>query len=535
MNGKLIMKALFSVFCILATCLGWMKAGDSIYEAGPVEISTETAVTASARIDQLVFGKLKELQIEPANLCSDEVFLRRAYLVTTGTLPREEEARDFLATHDPVKRQLLVEQLLDRPEYADYLSMKWGDLLRIKAEFPIKLWPNAVQAYHHWIQENVRENRPYHEFVRDLLTGSGSNFRQGQVNFYRAMQDRTPQGIASTVALTWMGERTENWPPRKLEALAGFFSHVAYKSTSEWKEEIVYFDPTADKEGLSQKAIFPDGTPVILNPTERDPREVFADWLLRPDNPYFSRTIANRIWSWLMGRGIVEEPDDFGPHNPPCNPELLAFLTDEFNRSRCDVKHLCSIILNSKTFQLSSIAKEAGPEAEANFAVYPLRRMEAEVLIDALNAITGTSEEYSSPIPEPFTFIPEDIRSIALADGSITSPFLELFGRPPRDTGYESERSRNTTAAQRLHMLNSSHIRKKLEHAPLISWSAGVCLEERPEMIERIYLQILSRFPSEDETLIAQEYFSASDEGTRDLALDLMWALVNEPEFYFIH
>ncbi|MDF1861635.1 MAG: DUF1553 domain-containing protein [Verrucomicrobiales bacterium] len=529
------MKVLATLILGLVLLVSPGSAAPSLYEAGPMTVSDGEAADASERIDQLVLSKLTEVGLKPAPVCSDEVFLRRVYLVTIGTLPREDEVRDFLATEDEVKRTLVVEHLLDRPEFADYWSMKWGDLLRIKAEFPIKLWPNAVQAYHHWVHDGIRTNKPYHEFAREILIGSGSNFRQGEVNFYRAMQDRTPRGIASTVALTLMGERTKNWPERKLEAMAGFFSHVAYKSTSEWKEEIVYFDPTADQEKLYERAIFPDGSPVELEPSQRDPRAVFADWLIRPENPYFSKAISNRIWSWLMGRGIVEEPDDMGPHNPPSNPELLAFLETEFNDSRCDVKHLFRIILNSQTFQLSSIPIQNSEEAAAHFAHYPLRRMEAEVLIDALNEITGTKEDYSSPIPEPFTFVPDDIRGIALADGSITSSFLELFGRPPRDTGFESERARNVTAAQRLHLLNSSHIRKKIKVCPLVTWGAGVCLEEQPEMIEKIYLHLLSRYPTEDERLVTAEYFERTGASSRDLAADLVWALMNQPEFYFIH
>lgn len=510
-------------------------AGDDVFEGDKVEWNRAAADTPSEKIDQLVFEHLEEIGIEPANLSSDQAFLRRVYLVTIGTLPREDEVRDFLSTEDEVKRTLVIEHLLDRPEFADYWSMKWGDLLRVKAEFPIKLWPNAVQAYHHWIHQGIRENRPYHELARDMLTGSGSNFRVGEVNFYRAMQDRTPRGIASTVALTFMGERTEHWPERKWNAMAGFFSHVAFKPTQEWKEEIVYFDPTLDVEKSYQGAIFPDGTPADVNPSERDPRALFADWLIRPENPYFSRTIVNRTWSWLMGRGIVHEPDDFGSHNPPSNPELLDFLVEEFNSSRCDMRHLFRIILGSKTFQLSCIPKENSLEAVANFAHYPLRRMEAEVLIDALNEITGSKEEYSSPIPEPFTFVPDDVRAIALADGSITSSFLELFGRPPRDTGKESERSRNITPAQRLHLLNSSHILKKVKSCPLVVWGAGVCLEEQPEMVERIYLHVLSRFPTDDEKLVLSDYYEESRGNSRSLASDLVWALINQPEFYLIH
>lgn len=514
---------------------GAVSARDGVFESAPVSRVGEGESSPSSTIDRLVFERLEELEIAPALLSSDEVFLRRAYLVTIGTLPREDEVRDFLSTEDESKRALVIEHLLDRPEFADYWSMKWGDVLRVKAEFPIKLWPNAVQAYHHWIHASIRENKPYHLFVREMLTSSGSNFRAGQVNFYRAMQDRTPRGIAATVAQTFLGERTENWPEKKWDAMAGFFSHVAFKPTQEWKEEIVYFDPTMDAEGLYRQAIFPDGTAVTIDPSHQDPRVVFADWLLRPENPFFSRSISNRVWAWLMGRGIVEEPDDMGPHNPPSNPELLDFLAQEFASSQCDLKHLYRIILNSQVFQLSCLPTQNSPEAIANFAHYPLRRMEAEVLIDAINAITGTTEEYSSPIPEPFTFIPEDIRAIALADGSITSSFLELYGRPPRDTGRESERSRNTTPAQRLHLLNSSHIRKKIANCPVVVWGAGVCLEEEPEMVERIYLHVLSRFPTEDERLILSEYFAETDVTTRALAADLVWSLVNQPEFYFIH
>lgn len=517
---------------LLATRVG---ADESVFEAGPVQFEKGSAATASDRIDEVVFGQLETLALKPANLTSDAAFLRRVYLVTIGTLPTEDEVIDFLASEDEGRRAILIERLLDRPEFADYWSMKWGDLLRVKAEFPIKLWPNAVQAYHKWIHESISENKPYDQFVRELLVGSGSNFRQGQVNFYRAMQDRSPEGIASTVALTLMGERADKWPDKKRAAMAGFFSHVAYKSTSEWKEEIVYFDPTLDKEGLYRDAVCPDGTPVNLDPALHDPRAVFADWLLKPENPVLARNITNRVWGWLMGRGIVHEADDFGYHNPPANPELLALLQEEFVASNYDMKQLYRMILNTRTFQLSSIAVQNSDEAVSHFAHYPLRRIEAEVLIDALNQITGTREEYSSPIPEPFTFIPDDVRSIALADGSITSSFLELYGRPPRDTGFESERARNTTAAQRLHLLNSSHIKNKIKACPLVSWGGGLARDEYPEMVERIYLNILSRYPTEDEVLIATEYAESTAPSARALANDLVWVLINQPEFYYIH
>ena len=204
----------------------------------------------------------------------------------------------------------------------------------------------------------------------------------------------------------------------------------------------------------------------------------------------------NRVWSWLLGRGIIHEPDDIRPDNPPTNPELLAYLERELVASHYDLKHIYRLILNSKTYQLSSIPESDHPEAAANFAYYPLRRLEAEVLIDAICQITGTTEKYSSPIPEPFTFIPEDQRSIALADGSITSSFLEMFGRPPRDTGLESERNNRPTAAQRLHLLNSSHIQRKIEQSAKLRALVAAKREARATPIDRLYLTILSRYPT---------------------------------------
>lgn len=531
------MRSLTTV-ALMVTLSGLPLAGaagvHSVFESGPVELRTGPGATASDRVDDLVFKRLNELNLKPANLCSDAVFLRRAYLCVIGTLPTEEEVSAFLQATDPDRRARLIDELLRRDEFADYWAMKWGDLLRVKAEFPIKLWPNAAQAYHRWIYTSVRSNKPFHQFVRELLVANGSNFREGEVNFYRAMQDRSPRGIAATVALTFLGERADKWPKKKLDALAGFFSQVAYKSTSEWKEEIVFFDPAADKDGLARKALFPDGRPPGVDPSREDMRVIFADWLLRPENPWFSRNIANRVWAWLMGRGIVHEPDDHRQDNPPVNPELLALLQQEFVTSRCDMKHLFRVILNSRTFQLSSVPAQDTTEAAANFAHYPLRRMEAEVLIDALNQITGTQESYSSPIPEPFTFVPEDVRAVALADGSITSSFLELFGRPPRDTGFESERNRNSSAAQRLHLLNSTHLHQKVKTCPLVI--AAHEGESKPrDLAAAIYLTVLSRPPTEQELAAVEEHSRTTYAAGRELAEDLVWALINEPEFIYIH
>jgi hypothetical protein len=519
--------------------------------------------TARGRIDELVLGRLKQLGIAPARVCSDGVFVRRAYLDVIGTLPTADEARQFLQDADRDKRRKLIDRLLEREEFADYWAMKWCDLLRVKSEFPIKLWPNAVQAYHGWIRAGIRENMPYDRFVRELLTGSGSNFREPQVNFYRAVQSREPQAIAQAVGFSFMGVRPESWPADRWSGMAAFFSQIAYKPTVEWKEEIVQFDlekshSPAGLEAL-RAAAFPDAAPVRLAPGE-DPRRAFADWLIRAENPWFTRNVVNRVWFWLLGRGIIHPADDLRPDNPPAHPELLAFLQQDLIAAGYDLKHLFRQILNSTTYQLSCVPRsettwaglsETGsesrrdspprilsqppsddPRREANFAYYPLRRLEAEVLIDALCQITGTSEQYSSIIPEPYTFMPEDQRAVALADASITSPFLEKFGRSSRDSGLESDRNNRPTAAQRLHMLNSGHVRRKLETSPKLRALLGSD-PKRPENIVEIYLTILSRMPTEEELEIAKTHVKETwaDGGPRDL----FWTLINSPEFCYRH
>ena len=530
-------------------------------------------LSPAGKIDELVFARLKKLGLQPSPLCSDAVFLRRVYLDVIGTLPTAAEAREFLLDRSPDKRRALVDRLLERDELADYWAMKWSDLLRIKAEFPINLWPNAAQAYYHWVRTSVRENKPYDRFARELLTSSGSNFRVPPVNFYRAVQSRQPAAIAQAVALAFMGARTEKWPKERLAAMAVFFSKIGYKPTNEWKEEIVFFDPgvggnladmppkggttnaeipptvstrfpggTTNKDmppkgGTTNRGgttnFFPDGTPAAI-PSGRDPREVFADWLIDAKNPWFARNIVNRVWYWLDGRGIVHEPDDIRPDNPPSNPELLAHLERELVASHYDLKHVYRLILNSKTYQLSSLSRSAGPEAAANFAFYPLRRLEAEVLIDAICQITGTTEKYSSAIPEPYTFLPEGHRSIALPDGSISSSFLEEFGRPPRDTGFESERNNRVTAAQRLHMLNSTHIQRKLEQSPRLQGLLAARPQPR-QVVGSLYLTILSRFPTEEEAKIALRSLDTDKKTRREAVVDLAWALINSAEFMYRH
>ena len=586
------------------------SAGAASSDGPVVPFESDAPLTSGHPIDKIVFGKLRQLGIPPARLCSDEVFLRRVYLDLIGTLPTAEEARQFLDDPNPRKRELLVDRLLQREEFADYWAMKWSDLLRIKAEFPINLWPNAAQAYHRWVRAAIRDNMPYDRFVRELMTANGSNFRVPQVNFYRAVQSKDPQTIAQAVALTFMGVRADKWPKDQLAGMAAFFSRISYKPTGEWKEEIVCFDPeklirpaqppalpgtvsattppTPPPPAPSGKpaaagsggsaagqagpgslkteplvATFPDGTSVRIRP-DQDPRVVFADWLIQPKNPWFAKNIVNRIWAWLLGRGIIHEPDDIRPDNPPSNPELLAFLEKELVNSGYNLRHIYRLIVTSKTYQLSSIPRSSKPEAAAQFAYYPVRRLEAEVLIDALNQITGTTEQYSSMIPEPFTYIPLGYRAVALPDGSITSAFLEQFGRPPRDSGLEAERNNRITASQRLHLLNSSHIQRKIQEGPKLQ-ALLQSLSARPQpkpvpggrkgpagrardqfrsqapdtqtaenVLTELYLTILSRRPTPQEKAAAAEYIQKAP-AKREAFFDVVWALINSSEFLYRH
>ncbi|MBM4153100.1 MAG: DUF1553 domain-containing protein, partial [Kiritimatiellaceae bacterium] len=303
-----------------------------------------------------------------------------------------------------------------------------------------------------------------------------------------------------------------------------------YKKTAEWKEEVVYFDP--DKIWTNGVPTPVNGTPLKLGPYD-DPRVAFADWLTAPDNPWFAKAIVNRIWYGLMGRGILHEVDDIRPDQEPWSKELLAYLESELIQNKCDLKSIYRLILTSDTYQRSSIPTAENQADEAGFSHYRVRRLDAEVLIDAICQITGTGEEYSSSIPEPFTYIPVSQRTLTLADGSIKSPFLELFGRPGRDSSLESDRNNQPSVFQSLHLLNSSHIQKKIQTGPglrrIIGSSSG-----NKERVNLLYLTILSRKPTPAEERIALDYI-ASVERQETGFHDVSWALMNTSEFILRH
>ncbi len=501
--------------------------------AGVLSAAAPRAAPPEASVDGLVAAELSRRALPPAPRCDDAVFLRRVFLDMTGTLPRATEAKTFLDSPRPDKRAQLVERLFRHEAFADFQAMRLCDLLRVKSEFPSRLWPNAVQAYQHWITSACRDNLPWDRFARELLTASGSNFRAAPVNFFRSVPRREPAFFAEAAALTFMGIRPEHLTAAQRDGLAPCFAMIGFKETAEWKEEIVFFDRARAETAPPATAVFPDGAHVPLDPG-RDPREAFADWLTAPGNPWFARCAVNRLWHDLTGRGLVDPPDDFRPDNPASCPALLDFLARELVDHQYDLRHVMRLILNSETYQRSSVPPDPAHPDPTGLSHHLVRRLDAEVLIDAINQVTGTRESYSSEIPEPFTFLPPSQRATALADGSISSPFLDLFGRPPRDTGLASERSNEITDTQMLHLLNSTHIQRKIETGPaLLEFQKSK--KPLPDLIAAMYLAILSRPPTDADLAAVTAHFQSPGRKRAEAVQDLAWAMLNSREFLHLH
>ena len=512
-------------------------------DRSPFELP-ESPPTPLNGIDSPVLAALAAKGIQPAPLCSDSVFIRRVFIDVIGTVPTIDEVRAFLADQRPDKRSQLIDVVLERPEFIDYWALKWSDTLRVKAEFPINLWPNGAMVYHRWIRDSLRTNKPFNQFARELLTSSGSDFRNGPANFYRAVQNRDAHTLAEAVALTFMGVRTGPWPTEKRDQMSVFFSRVLYKKTAEWKEDIVYWDDTPLP---SPDVVFPDGTPGKVE-LGQDPRVVFADWLIRPENPWFTRNAVNRVWYWLLGVGLVQDPDDFRPDNPPSIPPLLDLLAAEFVKSNYDLRHIYRLILNSRTYQQSSILRSNHPEATTLFAAYPTRTIDAEVIQDMFRQIMGIGFDYTSEVPEPFTVIPNWRRTFTLADGSITSSFLETFGRPTRDSGLEADRNTRINVSQRMYLYNSADVTNCIEQSWRIRGAAGSAAnaakadaDKRKEpfnyrrfVLDYLWLSFLSRTTTQQEYDLIETMFQQKRNET-DVYNDLIWTLINTKEFSCKH
>ncbi len=455
------------------------------------------------------------VQATASERCSDEVFLRRAYLSVTGALPSVQTCVKFLDNNDPRKRENIVNWLLRSEMTLKYMQMHWGDILRIKSEFPSNLWPNGVQAYNRWIYEQLLNNVPYDQMVRNLLLSEGSNFRAPAVNFYRGFQQRTPENFYNNINLLFLGNRncTDN----------GYlcFSQVKFKSTKEWKEEIIYLDYRKDMPW--QKIKLSDGTNLQLR-YDSDWREEYVNWLTSPNNRRFAEVMVNRMWYWIFGKGIVHEPDDWRDDNRPSNPELLNYLTDFFIKNKFNLRALMKKILLSDEFN----AKMA-PEGS-----YIPQRLPAEVIVDAIASVTDMWSTYNSRVPEPFTYYPYRTRATHLGDATVSSSELELFGKVSRDVSLESQRNNSITSKQLLYLMNSSVLERRIRKSHVLK---RFCEQSNSveQLANAISIRVLSRRATSYEIGLYKEHMQQNNLTMEELAFDIMWVQINSNEFLYNH
>jgi hypothetical protein len=492
-------------------------------------------------IDQHVFARLKELRIEPSALCTDAEFVRRAHLDAIGRLPTPERVRAFLADESPDKRARLIDELLERDEYADWWGLKWADRLGVNQRFVGKI--GAVK-YHRWVREQVAANVPEDEFARRVLTAAGGNYSNPPAGFYRRL--RNPETRAEEVSQLFLGVRIgcakchnhpgERWTQDDYYGLAAFFARLRYRDGPFFiqqydKEETVIplreGEVTQPRTGRVMAPKYLGGPAADVAPGE-DRREAFARWLTAPDNPYFARAAVNRVWFHLFGRGLVEPVDDFRTTNPPSHPDLLDALAADFVRHGHDRKHLIRLVMTSRTYQLSHRPTPTNRADEKYFSKYPVRRLGAEQLLDAIADATGAAEKFPQ--------VPAGTPAAALADGEYKHPLLEAFGRPARAMACECERETDTTLGQALHLVGGFTFDRQLRHPD--GRVARLLNEDRSEaeVIEELFLATLSRPPTDAERAKMLAHFAArGPEQRRAVAEDLLHALINSNEFLFQH
>lgn len=503
---------------------------DSVYAALPV----------NNFIDEAVHARLKDLGVAPSPTCTDAEFLRRASVDAIGVLPTAEEVREFLADKSTNKRDSAVERLLQRPEYADYWATKWGDLLRPNH---LRVGVKPVYLFDQWIRESLRQNKPYDQFVREILTASGNTHRYGPVVVFR--DRREPADATTLVSQIFMGVRmecakchhhpNEKWSQGDFYSLAAFFAQMHRRGQGisppiSGEAEFIWFAPggevTHPLTGEVMHPKPPDG-PQEEIARNRDPREALADWLAQPDNPFFARAAVNRVWGELMGRGIVHPVDDFRATNPPTNERLLNELAHDFVKNGYDVKHLIRTIMASRVYQESSLPNDTNVGDTKNFSRSYRRRMPAEVLCDAVADVTGTTETFDG--------LPGASRAVQTWNNKLESNFLDAFGRPNPSAECPCDRDRGTSVVQMLHLMNSVQLQNRIDddngRAAKLAKS-----DLKPEkIIWELYLTAYGRLPDKDEVKVARKAFTASGGTRRTATEDVMWALLNSAEFVFNH
>ncbi|HMP04320.1 MAG TPA: DUF1549 and DUF1553 domain-containing protein [Gemmatales bacterium] len=489
-------------------------------------------------VDQALVAKWRGLGLGPAPRSDDAEFMRRVYLDVIGTLPTPEEVRKFLGDPRPNRRAWLVEALMERPEFIDFWTLKWGDMLRNNRTF---LQEKGMWTFHRWIQAQVRTDEPIDEMVRQLVTAQGSTFREGAANFYRI--GTTPADWAESATQVFLGVRLqcakchhhpfEKWSQDDYHGLAACFARMGAKGSQEYglfgRETVVFARPDGEhrhpRRGLVVKPQPLDAPPFA---DDQDRREQLAAWLTDADNPYFARNIANRLWAHFMGRGLVEPVDDLRATNPPTVPDVLDALAAEFRAGGCRLKPLVKAIVLSEAYQLSAAVTPANAADVENlyFTRYRLKRLGAEQLADALDDVTETREKYPG--------LPLGTRAIQLPDSGVRSYLLDVFGRPARQITCECERTAAPNIGQALHLINGDIINGKIARAGGRIDRLTKAKTPLPDVIAELYLATLSRPPTEAEAEAAAALVTAAPNPRVGLE-DLVWALVNSREFLFVH
>ena len=519
-------------------------------------ISARTNFVATAPeprnyIDRHVFAKLARLRMNPSEVCSDEVFVRRAYLDLLGVIPAGDEARAFVLDTSPSKRARLIDLLLERPEFADFWALKWMDLLRAEERI---LDRKGLELFHRWVRSSIVQRKPIDQFAREIIAARGSTYKNPPANFYRAT--RTPLERAEASAQLFLGPRVQcaqchnhpfdRWSQDDYYDWKSVFARLKYKVLEnrrrddndghEFKgEQIIYLASSAEvknpRTGQAAKARFL-GESVATS--DKDELTALADWMTAPENPFFAKVQANRIWFHLFGRGIVEPIDDFRASNPPSHPELLDELARDFVNHGYDLRQLIRVIMNSRTYQLSSSPNETNGSDESNFSRSYLRRLNAEQLLDSQTQLLQVAAEFAG--------YPPGTRAVQLA-GALSErrrgegrqsvdQFLASFGKPPRLLPSECERSCEPTMGQAFQLMNGPLLND------LLATKNGLIdrlVHEKPApraVITQIYWSALSREPSAQELARLESHLAANNQ-SRAAYEDLLWGVLNSKEFLF--
>ncbi len=486
-------------------------------------------------VDTQVNNKLKRMKILPSQLCTDAEFLRRVSLDLTGVPPTSTEVRKFLADKrdSKTKRDAKIDELLGSPGFVDHWTLKWSDLLMSNRKF---IKEKGVWAFRNWIRSSIATNQAYDKFVYELMTASGSTFENPAANYYRIA--RQPRAVMENMTQVFIGTRFmcaqchdhpfERWTQRNYYQLSAFFASVGRKPGVGKDDEIIYTlrTPQAVKNagtGETVSASFPfehDG----IDRSVTDSRQQLAQWLTSPQNPYFSVSLVNRYWSYFSGRGIIDPVDDIRSSNPPSNPELLAALTDDFVNHGFDLKRLIRMIVSSHTYRRSYRTNRWNAGDEINFSHTSPRRLTAEQLYDTLITATGA--------PRNIPGVPAGFRATQLPDPQVKLTFLDMFGRPPRESPCECERSSQVSLGQTLNLINGPTIAEAIIHPQGLIARLTKENAETKAFVEEVYLSVLCRFPTDEEAENSEEFFTIVGDSS-EAAQDLMWALINSSAFLF--